>query len=337
MEATSHRDSAFDVIRVIALFLVVLVHTHQGELLISQPLDALLFFLGKLGVPLFVMISGALLLPKEESIHFFYQKRLNKIVLPWVFWSLIYLLFKLLTGSIQSSTITDLFRNFCIIFLSDFWFMPMITGIYIVTPYLRVVTRSRLPLWYGLLAWLFLVSVLPYFYLSPLFPGTASAGLMTVCLSFCGYFILGWYVRKYWIKTAQVHTFVIMLIVSFSLYAFGLFFFRNQPNQLFFATQDYLSPTLVVAAIALFALLYQKSSFIEQAISKPLLYQVSNSSYGMFLSHVIVALVLAYLLPNIFAVENSIGWLLRAILVYSVSATVVTTLARLPQLHRYIT
>lgn len=45
------------------------------------------------GVPVFVMVSGALLLDtsKQEGILTFYKKRLSKIFIPIIFWTAFYL------------------------------------------------------------------------------------------------------------------------------------------------------------------------------------------------------------------------------------------------------
>lgn len=44
-------------------------------------------------VPVFVMISGGLLLVpgKKESLALFYKKRLSRILVPLIFWSILYL------------------------------------------------------------------------------------------------------------------------------------------------------------------------------------------------------------------------------------------------------
>ncbi|MGH8822038.1 MAG: acyltransferase family protein, partial [Rhodoferax sp.] len=42
-------------------------------------------------VPLFFMVSGATLLPKQEPIRAFFAKRFIRIVPPLLFWSIFYL------------------------------------------------------------------------------------------------------------------------------------------------------------------------------------------------------------------------------------------------------
>ena len=99
MENKQNRQFYIDMIRAYATFLVVFSHvfaplvwayntTSEPVWLVMNVCDALI----RPCVPLFVMISGALLLnpSREESISLFLKKRLTKILVPLILWSLIY-------------------------------------------------------------------------------------------------------------------------------------------------------------------------------------------------------------------------------------------------------
>lgn len=49
-------------------------------------------------VPLFVMITGALLLPVKEEMTLFYKKRISRVLWPFLIWSVVYALFPWITG-----------------------------------------------------------------------------------------------------------------------------------------------------------------------------------------------------------------------------------------------
>ena len=53
---------------------------------------------GQKCVPLFVMITGALMLPVREETSIFYKKRITRVFFPFVIWSVIYALFPWFTG-----------------------------------------------------------------------------------------------------------------------------------------------------------------------------------------------------------------------------------------------
>src|SRR5512134_1035392 len=87
-----------DVIRVVAVFLVVTVHVSGQITNIWGKVPENDWFIAniyggiaRICVPLFFMISGYLLLPRAENLGAFYRKRMPKVVIPFLVWSLIYL------------------------------------------------------------------------------------------------------------------------------------------------------------------------------------------------------------------------------------------------------
>ena len=62
-------------------------------------------------VPLFVMLTGMLLLPVEQEIGQFYKKRMLRVVIPFIVWSLLYNLFPWFTGvlGLDSSVLSGMF------------------------------------------------------------------------------------------------------------------------------------------------------------------------------------------------------------------------------------
>ena len=85
-----------DILRVIAIFLVVFNHTgNRGYTLFNYMSSSFLYFsymafsvFCKIAVPVFFMISGALLLPKEDSFKQLFSKRILRMALVLVFISI---------------------------------------------------------------------------------------------------------------------------------------------------------------------------------------------------------------------------------------------------------
>lgn len=66
------RNYSFYVLRILACFLVIVNHTIEGLFKYfpstTGGLSFTVFYFCKIAVPIFLMISGALLIPKEESL-----------------------------------------------------------------------------------------------------------------------------------------------------------------------------------------------------------------------------------------------------------------------------
>lgn len=87
-----------EIIRIFALICIVFNHTGENGYLLFQVTEHLfvrafsifLSNLCKIGVPLFFMISGALLIPKKESLKELFVKRILRIVIIIIVFSFIY-------------------------------------------------------------------------------------------------------------------------------------------------------------------------------------------------------------------------------------------------------
>lgn len=329
LHPSTKRDITFDYIRITAIFLVVLVHTQMIPLENSFSLRYWmlfsLFFIAKLGVPLFVLLSGTLLLSKTEPIKLFYEKRLQRILLPWLSWALVYTGVKVFNNEIDSLGVVQLITTFFIVALSDFWFMPMIVVLYGITPYLRAIIQRTLSLKFLLFGWFLLVSILPAIILSPLFPGSSSSGIFTLALSFSGYFMLGWYIHQYWQKRLTIVQLVTILLASLLSYLILAHIYQESPNKLFFIVHDYFSPPLVFGSAALFLTLVKMSPILKEILNTGVVIKLSELSLGVYLCHMLVSIMIFQILPDIhfFWSDNQVtlflGWLIKALLVYSLS------------------
>src|SRR5437868_2983261 len=77
-----------DLVRIMAIYLVLVVHSS----FLSRNIDSLSSLaIAKICIPLYVMVSGALLLGKKETYQSFFKKRFSRLLYPWVTWTLIYL------------------------------------------------------------------------------------------------------------------------------------------------------------------------------------------------------------------------------------------------------
>ena len=98
-----------DLVKVMAIFMMIAVHCTDN-VTPEQRSEPWYLLWGSLygtfmrpAIPLFVMATGALLLPVKQNITAFYSRRMGRIVVPFLVWSLLYNLFP---GSPDSSDST---------------------------------------------------------------------------------------------------------------------------------------------------------------------------------------------------------------------------------------
>ena len=115
------RDKTYiELLRIIAIFLVMFNHTWvYGFSYFNQCVGTpwywfYLFWsiLVKIDVPLFFMISGALLLKKEEeSVTVLYKKRVSKIIIALSLFSFISYLFLIYKGQVDNFSIIGFLKG----------------------------------------------------------------------------------------------------------------------------------------------------------------------------------------------------------------------------------
>ncbi|MCC7146685.1 MAG: acyltransferase family protein [Phycisphaeraceae bacterium] len=143
--------------RIATIFAVVFLHTAATGVNKTPP-GTVPWWVMNVGdsmvrwcVPVFVMISGALLLDpnKQESLTLFYRKRLARILIPTLFWSMFYLLWLVFKSNLPGRdpvTLTDLlWRAVSGNSYYHLWFLYMLSGLYLFTPFFRkIVAQSSL-------------------------------------------------------------------------------------------------------------------------------------------------------------------------------------------------
>ena len=166
-----------DLIRVVSAFFVIAIHVcgrvgggyDESGTTLTWLFSRCCHELSHVAVPLFIMISGALLLGREETLLTFYRKRFGKILWSFFAWCYIYVLCRYITGlSLEDGTPITLISTIGTILVPQnanghFWFIPMLLSLYLVTPFLSVFVRnaSKNMLTFFLVLWFLAVVIFP--------------------------------------------------------------------------------------------------------------------------------------------------------------------------------
>jgi surface polysaccharide O-acyltransferase-like enzyme len=303
---TDSKNSGFplpvDLIRTVAIILVITYHSvtlnwNVGTLNFPQSIviwssSSLYLSIVVMGVPLFVILSGALLLQPsklDEPIRVFLKKRLARIGVAFVFWSIIYFAWSYFVDHATLtaySVIQTLLQGGA---YYQFWFIYLLMGLYLITPVLRVVVKNadRKILRYLIVLW-FISATVPD--LLHLITGLAMDNALFLFGGYIGYFVLGAYLIGADVKTK---TLKMLLVAGVVLTFFGLFamnFPFNALGDYYFFTQ-YTSMNVILASVAAFMLL-SKYPRDWPGNSKPwlssLVHAISANTLPIFFLHPII-------------------------------------------------
>ena len=279
---TEKREYAFDALRVIAMIMVVIIHVANvytrsfSEISHSSYLFSLIFStFSRVSVPIFFMISGALLLDRKFNTKK-YLKRIKKFILLIVVWDLVYLFWEYLFLGV---THDDFFKLLTEPYRAHLWFLYTILLIYIIQPLLRVMlNKLNKPIKYCLLiVWISLsiLGVMGIIHLPSIFS----------TITHVGYFIMGKYLYDF-AKNNDLRKYSILLIIVIVI-CVGLSVYLNyttsiERNHFFKGYLGYRTPFLILSSFAFYLLVL--ANFKKQSISKKVMI-LSEVSLGVYLIH----------------------------------------------------
>lgn len=139
------KEVYIEFLRIIAIILVIFNHTDGFFLYYSNtdnPLTWWFSFIGSVlcrcNVPLFIMITGTLLLDKEESIRNLYKKRMGRIGIVLILFSLFYYCLNIYRNKVSTFSLTAFLEGVMSGSIQEsFWYLYLYLGLLAVLPLLR--------------------------------------------------------------------------------------------------------------------------------------------------------------------------------------------------------
>lgn len=329
-----------DLLRVTACFLVIVSHScdpfvgqfdnNHYEFLTGA-------FIGSLVrpcVPLFVMMSGVLLLPIKMDMSTFYSKRAKRLLLPFIFWSLmlpvLYFLYvnsgiKILSPNILTENYTiglTLQKLYTFIFNFNYdttplWYVYMLIGLYLFMPIISswLKQASKKDIQWFLRIWI-ISMCLPYLQMLAPYLGytgnNGNMGILGICdwneygmfyyfSGFLGYLVLAYYLVQYPLDWSWKRT----LTAAIPLFLIGCVITAGG----FILTQEYFPGSYAnleiiwyFAGINVFLMTFSVFIVMQKINVKasPLLKKAAGLTFGIYLCHfIIVQLGYDLIYPNI--------------------------------------
>ena len=265
---------AIDIIRIFAFVFIVFLHTLNRQFGVDVWMGG--YAIISIGVNLFIMISGYLLLDKTEEAIVFFKKRILNILPLFLVFNIIYIYFGKIPimPVLKGKTISA----------SHFWYIYMILGLYLLTPWLQKVLKyAEKETLFVVFLW-FLCNILNpylrYFNLAEIpfsnFPLTG----------FIGYYILGYFVKKYDNKLKRtsfiliIAIYVLGFLLSFLSTKYVLAVTGKRVSDFF----DKNSLGTFIMTISFFVFWCKFNFTKRNNITKI----IANSTYFAFLVHLIV-------------------------------------------------
>jgi len=233
-------------------------------------------------VPLFLMASGFLVLGKDKKILEFINSFLIRLVVPFLFYSLIY-------SIINKTSLVNIFDPGKICY--HFYFVPIIFTLYICYPIISkwIKQASNLEIIIFLALWIF----------SAIIPSLADfqffkLGNISFFGGFLGYPILGYlignknYLNNILSKRLIIITSIIIYFLGFIVTFFMTSLIVRESGVYNDKFYGYLTPNVLMMAIGIFLFLKEGNFILKNNILIVIRNFLSEHSYGIFFLHPLI-------------------------------------------------
>ncbi len=348
---TSQRLPYADAARALAICLVVTLHIAAALVdrgyasgKVNWWVANLVDSVARIGVPLFVLVSGTLLLNpgKDESLSQFFRKRFTKVLIPLIGWSVIYIAWRIYyegdSFTLQQAILAMVENTVAY----HFWFLYMILGLYLVVPILRVFTRkaSEVDYRYFLVIWMIAVCLPP---MLDQFFGITLANFWVIVIGFSGYFVAGYFFSQVSYTKRSIKWSIVLYIFALLVTLVGTYLLLRQRGVYDPYFYEYLSPNVIIMSLSAYWLLrwlpyeriYEKLPWLSRLVML-----VCVTSFGVYMVHVLLLSILkggrlGFVMSGA-SFAPGLGILLTFMVVMPVSIGIVYLMQRIPVLKHLV-
>lgn len=345
------REINIDILRSLCIIAVLFIHTTASYMVNDYPSmsSKIILFIGILtscAVPLFYMLSGAFLInEKNESIKTVWKKVI-KMLLQVVMWTLIYqLVFKFILKS-EVNIAEVMIKSFTSSQVGHLWFMYPLIGIYILLPfisklYLSLSTKEKRIL-------VLLVCVIPTIIQTIKIKYDSLFAMPYFGIGFpeIGMFILGKYLyenKENYINKKHLLLSLLLIVVSFVLIVIMAYYFINMngiSNSKPYYDYNKLPNLLMLISVFILFLNFEViNKLVPHKIGNCISW-IGKNTLGIYFIHMIFIYIFPTIkIGNLYFTSNSgdiKNMLLGMILYFILSVISVYILKKIPLIRKLV-
>ena len=321
-----------DLFKVICIAAVIIIHVSSYNVfeveyskLVQKNFATINFYnmITRFCVPGFIMISGMFLLDKKITIKDIFGKYIFRIAVIYCIFSFLYSIIACYEKDI------DILSFF---FSGDYhlWYLYLIAGIYLVTPFLKKIVENRNITIYFLILSLIFSSIIPLIQRIINIDGIKTAfSLLNVYMpmGYVGYYVAGYFFNKNKVNKSLFYMLGLLGLISNTIIFKSVSYYDEIYNSVF------LLPGTVFQSIAVF--LFFKDLKIRKKIV-PIITFISNHTFSIYLTHIFITKIIFHYFPKIIYQNSIIRIPLVSISVFTVSLLISIILKKLPIFKHFL-
>lgn len=298
------KKNYISILNVLACIGVVILHTFETGYTSDANFvfEVLIRAIAYCAVPVFFMITGATLIDYREryDTKTFFKKRLLKVIIPLIIWSIIYFIINFFKGkfSINDLSFKFVFEYFFLVKTNPiFWFFVVIIGIYLAIPVISLIpqeTRRKAFLYIIIITFVFNQFLPDLLYHLNLnynydlkFPLTYSGWI--------SFIFIGYYIDKYEIVKKHRVIIYVLGIIGFLTMVVPTIFISYHKNESCSWFDEYYDAPCVLYSASVF-LFFKSKINNNQIVTKimPFFNFVAPTTLGIYVFHIAIRDFLRY-------------------------------------------
>jgi len=308
----TERLDYFDVLRALAIFAVVAIHSLGFSLQYSEDYDFIVLWRNILnfGVPMFIAISGFFLAKKKIKTFgeyaAFLRKQIPRVYVPLLVWSLVWFVFSVLIQN--QSVVNEIIKLLIFQSSGPYYFIALIIQYYLLLPILNKLA-NRKGLTFSIIVSMVMIFGIFYlrYYTEIWLPLILYAGNFATWLMF---FVLGLYLgssEKIKIPNKYLLAIILIFYVLSCIESYVLI-------DLFHQVGDAITAVKVSSFMYSFFLiifLFNNNDLIKSKILK----KIGVMSFGIYLIHLLVLMVTSRIISSLYAPLQEITYAYQLFLI----------------------
>lgn len=298
------KKNYISILNVLACIGVVILHTFETGYTSDANFvfEVLIRAIAYCAVPVFFMITGAILIDYREryDTKTFFKKRLLKVIIPLIIWSIIYFIINFFKGkfSINDLSFKFVFEYFFLVKTNPiFWFFVVIIGIYLAIPVISLIpqeSRRKAFLYIIIITFVFNQFLPDLLYHLNLnynydlkFPLTYSGWI--------SFIFIGYYIDKYEIVKKHRVIIYVLGIIGFLTMVVPTIFISYHKNESCSWFDEYYDAPCVLYSASVF-LFFKSKINNNQIVTKimPFFNFVAPTTLGIYVLHIAIRDFLRY-------------------------------------------
>ena len=340
------RTIYLDILKIIAIVGVVLNHSYwylSSNNLLSYSVKTFILLAVKFAVPVFLMVSGALLLHKKDSFKNIFCKRILRVLVPLIVITIIWSIFDKKNLMRLPIYLVELDVNNGAPYWG--WYIYVLIAIYLVLPFLQKMVKDFKDNDYKMFIILFLFApsfisfgckILDVFFSKSIYVTSYITG--TIFSEYIALFVAGYYLSKQNITKKGKNVAIITLILSLTV-ALILEIINYKIYHSALLLDNCLLPTAIIPAISIFIIIkYYFDDKIKKKSTKKSTIYMSNLVFGIYLFHVFFVQIIYNFnfMKEIFSFNSFIGLLILDLLVFLSSGITALILRKIPIVNKFL-